>query len=294
MIEILDNPDYMGVVEYANNIDLHDFSSEIYSQNNLNNIGRSTNDDTLNINHSHESPNFRSRIRFLILHNTVESFEVALNDYFLNPGSVSAHYIIDTDGEIYQLVPTEKSAFHAGVSKWKDFEGLGLNDVSVGIELVNSGFEPFTEEQYISVGKLSKNIVQTHEIHQNRVLSHCDIAPDRKQDVSGYFDWHRFYLDINSDLAEVFEVSSEYEILYTDQEYDSQKIKNLQQNLCDFGYVLDIDGEYGEQTLNTMMAFNQHFCPEVINLDDPKSIENGYCYKLSCDRLEKALALLNK
>ena len=63
---------------------------------------------------------------------------------------VSAHYLIDEDGSVIALVPERARAWHAGVSAW--LGQTGLNDRSIGIELVNPGHEwgyrAFPEPQY--------------------------------------------------------------------------------------------------------------------------------------------------
>lgn len=42
------------------------------------------------------------------------------------------------DQEIYQIVDENKRSYHAGVSNWR--KDSNLNDTSIGIEIVNSGF----------------------------------------------------------------------------------------------------------------------------------------------------------
>src|SRR3546814_13302547 len=52
---------------------------------------------------------------------------------------VSSHYVVEEDGTVYRLVPEDRRAWHAGVSYWQGRRGL--NDVSIGIEIVNHGHE---------------------------------------------------------------------------------------------------------------------------------------------------------
>lgn len=106
---------------------------------------------------------------------------------------VSAHYMIDEDGRILRLVHEHRRAWHAGVSSWQGREGL--NDCSVGIEIVNPGHEwgyrPFTEEQYRALEWLCPLLMSTFAISRSRVLAHSDVAPDRKEDPGELFDWRR-------------------------------------------------------------------------------------------------------
>src|SRR5262245_36831433 len=66
---------------------------------------------------------------------------------------VSAHYVVDEAGKIYNLVPEEHRAWHAGASSW---EGEGdVNARSIGIEIVNGGHDfdlpDFTDAQIEAV-----------------------------------------------------------------------------------------------------------------------------------------------
>ncbi|HEX4259671.1 MAG TPA: N-acetylmuramoyl-L-alanine amidase, partial [Acetobacteraceae bacterium] len=50
---------------------------------------------------------------------------------------VSSHYVVEEDGTVFRLVAEQRRAWHAGVSWWRGHQGL--NDRSVGIEIVNPG-----------------------------------------------------------------------------------------------------------------------------------------------------------
>jgi N-acetylmuramoyl-L-alanine amidase len=135
------------------------------------------------------------RIDMLVLHYTgMESAEAAL-DRLCDPGArVSSHYLVEEDGTVWQLVPEERRAWHAGVSYW-----LGetvLNTVSIGIEIVNPGHEwgyrPFPEEQMQAVEGLCGDILGRRRIPAHRIVGHSDIAPTRKSDPGELFDWPRF------------------------------------------------------------------------------------------------------
>ena len=104
---------------------------------------------------------------------------------------VSAHYLIDEDGSVVTLVPEALRAWHAGVSWWQG--RANLNDVTVGIELVNPGHEwgyrPFPALQMAALIELSLGIVRRCSIPSELVLGHSDIAPGRKVDPGELFDW---------------------------------------------------------------------------------------------------------
>jgi N-acetylmuramoyl-L-alanine amidase len=145
------------------------------------------------------SPNHASRgqprrIDMLVLHYTgMQSAEAALNRLCDPAARVSAHYLVEEDGVIWQLVPEARRAFHAGQSCWEGERDL--NFVSIGVEIVNPGHEwgyrPFPEAQMMAVERLCLDILLRHPIPPHRVVGHSDIAPDRKTDPGEAFDWPR-------------------------------------------------------------------------------------------------------
>lgn len=63
---------------------------------------------------------------------------------------VSAHFFIDRGGQVAQLVPIDKAAWHAGASEWRGVRHC--NNYSIGVELANCGLliEPEREgEPYL-------------------------------------------------------------------------------------------------------------------------------------------------
>jgi N-acetylmuramoyl-L-alanine amidase len=141
------------------------------------------------------SPNADTRpagIDMLILHYTGMQTAQAAIDRLRDPQArVSSHYVIDEDGTIYRLVPESLRAYHAGLSYWRGRRAL--NDVSIGIEIVNPGHEwgyrPFPAAQMRAVEALCRDILARHPIPARNVVGHSDVAPDRKQDPGELFDW---------------------------------------------------------------------------------------------------------
>jgi N-acetylmuramoyl-L-alanine amidase len=104
---------------------------------------------------------------------------------------VSSHYVVEEDGQVFRLVPEILRARHAGISYWRGREAL--NDVSIGIEIVNPGHEwgyrHFPAMQMAAVADLCLEILGRHAIPAHNVVGHSDVAPDRKQDPGELFDW---------------------------------------------------------------------------------------------------------
>ena len=99
---------------------------------------------------------------------------------------VSAHYLIDRDGRVYQLVAEGDIAHHAGQSRWQG--RVGVNRFSIGIELLNHTEDRYTEAQYQSLERLIRNIEGRHPIRF--LLAHGEVASERRSDPWN-FDWSR-------------------------------------------------------------------------------------------------------
>jgi len=111
-----------------------------------------------------------------------------------NPLSrVSAHYVVAEDGQILRLVSEDKRAWHAGLSYWRGV--TALNDVSIGIEIVNPGHEfgyrAFPDAQIDALIPLLAEIKDRYRVSRGNVVGHSDIAPTRKQDPGELFPWGR-------------------------------------------------------------------------------------------------------
>lgn len=90
-------------------------------------------------------------LRFIVMHYTAGGSGAGSRDYMmLSPKEkqarlgreklvyASAHLVVDRDGSIWQIVPFDRKARHAGVSNWKNL--TSLNQYSVGIEIANYGW----------------------------------------------------------------------------------------------------------------------------------------------------------
>ncbi len=142
------------------------------------------------------SPNFDSRegqqVDMLVLHYTgMVSGPAALERLCDAEAKVSAHYLIEEDGTVFQLVDEAERAWHAGVANWRGHSNI--NARSIGIEIVNPGHEhgyrPFPEEQMQAVLAVSKSVLSRHPIPPRHVVGHSDVAPTRKEDPGELFDW---------------------------------------------------------------------------------------------------------
>jgi N-acetylmuramoyl-L-alanine amidase len=143
---------------------------------------------------NHGSRGDPARIDMLVLHYTGMQSAAAALDRLCDPtAKVSAHYVVEETGAVWQLVRENRRAFHAGVSCWQGEYDLNL--VSIGVEIVNPGhdwgYRLFPEAQMVALERLCRGILSRHPIPADRVVGHSDIAPDRKSDPGELFDWPR-------------------------------------------------------------------------------------------------------
>lgn len=147
---------------------------------------------------THPSPNFGerrggARVDLVVLHYTAMPTCAAALERLCDPlAEVSAHYLIDGDGTVLSLVDETMRAWHAGAGSWG---GRGdVNSRSIGIELANTGSEPFAEAQMAALERLLAEVLRRHALPPQAVIGHSDMAPDRKGDPGSRFDWRRLAL----------------------------------------------------------------------------------------------------
>lgn len=120
---------------------------------------------------------------------------------FLTYG-VSSHYLIDRKGTVYHLVPEEKKAWHCGGSIMPEPDNRqGVNEFSIGIELIATDKSDFSDIQLESLSFLCREIESRHTI--STFIGHEHVAgeravalglrKDKKADPGFLFDWDYFY-----------------------------------------------------------------------------------------------------
>lgn len=143
----------------------------------------------------HPSPNFGPRRdgltpSIIVLHYTaMVSADAAIARLCDPAAEVSAHYVICRTGAVTQLVAEENRAWHAGAGEWRGQRDI--NSRSIGIELDNTGEQPFPEPQMVALERLLTDIRSRWPIAPEDVIGHSDMAPGRKFDPGPLFDWPR-------------------------------------------------------------------------------------------------------
>jgi len=177
---------------------------------------------------------------FIILHHTAQnSCEQTLETFTHVKSQVSAHYVICKDGTVHHMLNDYLRAWQAGVSKWGN--ATDINSLSIGIEIDNNGFEPFTEPQINSLLQLLDRLKKAYNVPTANFIGHADIAPGRKVDPNRYFPWQKlaengfgFWYDttgiqvpVNFDAVQALRIIG-YDIVKPEAAIQSFKIHFLQ------------------------------------------------------------------
>lgn len=167
----------------------------------------------------HHGARRATEVTAIIYHYTAGGSLSGTVKWFQNPDSkVAAHYVIGKDGTVVQMIALDRAAWHAGTSVLGGAEGV--NQFSIGFEIVNWGkltnrdgkfytytghlyqgpqpiaadgayWEPYTEDQYKAVVRLTAALLGKYPIRH--ITGHSDVATPkgRKIDPGPAFDWQR-------------------------------------------------------------------------------------------------------
>lgn len=209
------------------------------------------------------SPNFNERdlnipLKYIVLHYTgMKTATEALARLCDPEAKVSAHYVVDTDGRITQLVDESRRAWHAGESFWRGI--TDMNSASIGVEIVNPGHEfgytPFPPAQIEAVYDLTRFIIKRRKMQPLWApVGHAEIAPQRKQDPGELFPWKQlaagglgFWPTPTSDDEKILPV------------HEAQKL------LRHIGFECSANGVHNQATREVVKAFQRRYRPERVN-----------------------------
>jgi len=165
----------------------------------------------MNIITKYNSPNQRTgrngyKIKGIVFHITADDNCVNVINWLCNPSAqASAHYVIDKDGSIYQLVAPENVAWHAGIVNktsakiYTDMGGINPNKYTIGIEVVTAKAPP-TSAQYQAILELTNYLCKTYSIPKDRynLIGHYQLdAVDRPFDPIVSYSVDSLVVDLN-------------------------------------------------------------------------------------------------
>lgn len=221
----------------------------------------------------HQAQAAYPRIKVLVIHYTANDFDSSLAT--LTDKNVSSHYLIPAnppapDGKprIWQLVPENELAWHAGISFWRGTNRI--NDTSVGIELENRGwqktagvkhFTPFETAQIATLVPLAKDIIARYNIKPENVVAHSDIAPQRKDDPGPLFPWRELAEQGIGAWPDASRVAFYMNGRPRYQAVDTAALLDL---LARYGYDVPANSTPAQQK-RIIMVFQMHFRPQLWN-----------------------------
>jgi N-acetylmuramoyl-L-alanine amidase len=150
------------------------------------------------IDFEHPLPHYRDRtepIKYAIIHCSRGTPEQQLE--IMDKNKLSVHYIIDNKGKVTSVVPEDKVAYHAGLSRWKGSKGISLNGSSIGIEIqspdMGQRHKSYSSSSTTKLCILLAYLMKKYKIRRENILGHSDIAPTRKPDPGAGFPWKKLF-----------------------------------------------------------------------------------------------------
>ncbi len=135
------------------------------------------------------SPRGITSPQVIVLHTTGgPSAESALSWFDQTKSGVSSHVVIDKDGTVYRVVPDDRVAWHAGVSK---FDGhTDVNKISLGVEMVGLNVQTYPPAQLQACAQWCAEKCKFYGIALDHIVGHKDVAlpVGRKSDPEN-FPW---------------------------------------------------------------------------------------------------------
>ena len=220
----------------------------------------------------------------------------------LQRARVSTHYMIDTDGTIFETmhaVPKatttidpeyiQRRAWHAGHAYWDGKSDV--NSHSIGVLFVNEGATPkdnpnvftndssnttqwfdFTDKQQTSFATLCQQLKETYNIADKDIVGHGEVAINpttkslgRKVGPGPRFPWK----NLAQQGVGLFHNKSEEELAQP----CSASVIEFQKSLQTYGYSVQVTGQEDEQTKQATLEFQIHHDPKNID-GNAKSCRN--------------------
>ncbi len=118
------------------------------------------------------------------------------------------------------------------------------------------------DAQILSVIKLSKEIIERHDIRTQNVVGHSDIAPDRKEDPGEHFPWAGLAAAGIGFWPSV--LPEDDRVVFAAGDRD-RGISIIQRGLADIGYGASVTGCLDESTQAIIRAIQRRYRPDRID-----------------------------
>jgi len=202
---------------------------------------------------------------------------------FLGYQGYSTHYIIDTDGSIYETLNTqprlvkeinkkylEQRARHIGHGYWKT-DHLAITDInshSIGLSFVNQDCDNtktphrfnVTLNQFNALTNICKQLKEAYSIEDKNIIGHHEITINKATkslSPGSQFPWKL----LAQENIGLYHNLTEEELCQT----CNSSITSLQQSLLEWGYSVEVTEEEDEQTVQALLQAQTHHDPEHID-----------------------------
>ena len=214
------------------------------------------------------------RIQFIVVHYTAIDNAASIKE--LTTNKVSSHFLVldEDDNKIYNLVPLEQRAWHAGASAFRG--RTNINDTSVGIEIVSDGiakefisdpnpyhpYDHYVDYKPIQIEKVAqiiKYVAEKYNVPARNIVAHSDIAPSRKKDPGAKFPWKELYDKYN--IGAWYDEADKQEFM-DEEKFKATSIREIKDELRKYGYEINRFDEWDKESKDVVYAFQLHFNPK--------------------------------
>ena len=214
------------------------------------------------------------RIQFIVVHYTAIDNAASIKE--LTTNKVSSHFLVldEDDNKIYNLVPLEQRAWHAGASAFRG--RTNINDTSVGIEIVSDGiakefisdpnpyhpYDHYVDYKPIQIEKVAqiiKYVAEKYNVPARNIVAHSDIAPSRKKDPGAKFPWKELYDKYN--IGAWYD-EADKQTFMDEEKFKATSIREIKDELRKYGYEINRLDEWDKESKDVVYAFQLHFNPK--------------------------------
>ena len=214
------------------------------------------------------------RIQFIVVHYTAIDNAASIKE--LTTNKVSSHFLVldEDDNKIYNLVPLEQRAWHAGASAFRG--RTNINDTSVGIEIVSDGiareyrpdpnpyhpYDHYVDYKPVQIEKTAqiiKYVAEKYNVPARNIVAHSDIAPSRKKDPGAKFPWKELYDKYN--IGAWYDETDKQEFM-DEEKFKATSIREIKDELRKYGYEINRFDEWDKESKDVVYAFQLHFNPK--------------------------------
>ena len=195
----------------------------------------------------------KSNIDMLVFHASAHNGDDLVK--CLEKQRLSAHYVIDENGQVIKLVDEKYRAYHAGVSYWRGVEDINSHSIGIEIASLSLGQKKYKKKQIQTLIDFSNVLIDKYKIPGVNILGHSDVAPLRKPDPGIGFPWREL---ANNGIGLWFDESDAVN-------FDGASVRELLE-------IIGYDVRSPEAMSASAYAFCRRFIPSYVSKVDDISV----------------------